>query len=197
MDAPHVLVLWGAALLGGPVWACVAAHSGYHVSTRAAVCLFGVFCVAFGLTATPISLPGHVLDQCALALAWGSLCAAASAAPTRHFFRTGVLASLSIVALPGLFIALILSPPNLSRTVDAGCGHRVRFETWGSVSDSGIAAVVLWQPPWVPVEVQLDRHEFKGDEYPSISGWTALKVVPLGRCGIDVWYLGRAVWRAR
>lgn len=189
--------LWAAVLLGGPVLTVALALSGYRARPREARWIACGACVAFVCTATPASLPGHALDYGLLALSWGGLCAAAGALPTRYSVRTSVMILLGLVGLPGLFVALVLSPPDLSRTVDAGCDRRIRFETWGSVSDSGIAAVLLWQPPWTPFEIQLARHEFKGREYPSISGQEALEIVSRGRCKIDVWYMGRMVWRAR
>ena len=159
--------LWAAVLIGGPVLTVALALSGYRARPREARWIAGGACVAFACTATPVSLPGHALDYGLLALSWGGFCAAAGALPTRYFVRTSVMIVLGLVGLLRLFVALVLSPPNLSRTVDAGCGRRVRFETWGSVLNSGIAAVLLWQPSWTPFEIQLDRHELKGSEYAS------------------------------
>ena len=145
----------------------------------------------------PFSLPGHAWDYGLSAIAYGCVCIATSALPNTYFLRMASIVGLLVLAIPVAIGALFAAPPNLSRTVRLQCDQRVRFESWGWVATGGEAAVVLWQPPWFPVEIERARRQFDWDAYPELNGETRFSASSRGACGVTVEYDGRVVWKPR
>lgn len=192
----HILIgLITGLLFVGPILSFVLSLAGQRVGPRTAWGLAAVAALVFGGAQTPVSLPGHTSDL--VALAHGALCVAVGAVPNTWFQRAGIVALMVILAVPGLFVVLGTATPAYERTVDVGCGQRVRFEPWGWVASGGDAAVLLWQPTWVPVEVEQARQQFDFDQYPDFPDSTRFGASPRSECGVEVTYQGRSVWRAR
>lgn len=192
-----LVVLWGTILFGAPVVTFTYAFQGHRVSPKVAKWLGGVAVFAFAMSYTPLSFPGNTLDSVALALVWAGMCVAAGALPDDSFQRSMAMMVLLLLAFPGCFAVALGGPPNFVQTQKMGCGHRVRFESWGWVAHSGMEAVMLWQPEWAPFEVERARQRFDDRQYPMIYTDRPLEAVASDSCGIEILYDDRTIWSYR
>ena len=189
-----------AALVLGPVAAVAWPAVRAPLRRRTALGLAGVAAGAVGLLLlTPVSLAGTAADEVALVAAYVGLCFAALAAVRRRVVRAvaGVVWVAAAIA-PGVFVVVLGAPPRLVLTERLPCGHVLRVEAVDWYGAEGEIVTVLWQPRPSPVEVERASTRFYyGLGAPWYTGRHAFRGVPRGRCGVDVAYGDRVVWRAR
>ena len=188
-----------AALVLGPVAAVAWPAVRAPLRRRTALGLAGAAAGAVGLLFTPVSLAGTVADEVALVAAYVGLCFAALAVVRRHGVRVvaGVVWVAAVIA-PGVFVVVMGAPPRLVLTERLPCGHVLRVEAIDWYGGEGETVTVLWQPRPSPVEVErASKRFYYGRWAPWFTGERAFRGVPRARCGVDVAYGDRVVWRAR
>lgn len=187
-----------AALVLGPVAAVAWPAVRAPLERRTAWRLAGASVAIVAVACTPVSLAGTLADPPALAAAYVAFCFATLGVWRRPLVR--MLAGavfLATVLVPGLYMIVFGAPPRVTGLERLPCGQALRTEALDYHALYGARVSVVWQPPYVPVEVRLARQSFIHEAgAPWYTGEHHFRAVPRGRSRAAgaawTWRTGRA-----